>query len=293
MTSLSRSNSLESNDDGSNNNNNNNNITNLEDLLNNNTINDDDLPVDDIYEGKVDLEGSITRKLSLDYDEDEDGYFASKVNEAQPGKLPQTGTEKQDEDNANIIKRRKSLHNTNLVLACTRGQLDKVRTMLKHEDADVNFVEEINMFSPLHACVINGHFNVLQILLKEKGANTEIYDRVGWTPIMYAARHNESKCVALLLEHPANVNAITTTGKTALILAAERGHFESCKLLCEYSKTDLYHKDNTFNLNAIEWAKKRNRKNVLNYLLMVFDGTSEQDNAKRGNDAKEFYRGGV
>ena len=71
MTSLSRSNSLESNDDGSNNNNNNN-ITNLEDLLNNNTINDDDLPVDDIYEGKVDLEGSITRKLSLDYDEDED-----------------------------------------------------------------------------------------------------------------------------------------------------------------------------------------------------------------------------
>ena len=52
MTSLSRSNSLESNDDGSNNNNNNN-ITNLEDLLNNNTINDDDLPVDDIYEGKL------------------------------------------------------------------------------------------------------------------------------------------------------------------------------------------------------------------------------------------------
>ena len=71
MTSLSRSNSLESNDDGSNNNN----ITNLEDLLNNNTINDDDLPVDDIYEGKIDLEGSITRKLSLDYDEDEDGYI--------------------------------------------------------------------------------------------------------------------------------------------------------------------------------------------------------------------------
>ena len=104
-----------------------------------------------------------------DYDEDEDGYFASKVNEAQPGKLPQTSTEKQNEDDANIIKRRKSLHNTNLVLACTRGQLDKVRTMLKHEDADVNFVEEINMFSPLHACVINGHFNVLQTLLKEKG----------------------------------------------------------------------------------------------------------------------------
>ena len=77
MTSLSSSNSLESNDDGSNNNNNN--ITNLEDLLNNNTINDDDLPVDEIYEGKVDLEGSITRKLSLDYDYDEDGYFASKT----------------------------------------------------------------------------------------------------------------------------------------------------------------------------------------------------------------------
>ena len=48
-----------------------------------------------------------------------------------------------------------------------------------------------------------------------KNVDTEIYDRVGWTPIMYAARHDEADCVALLLEHPANANATTTTRKTA------------------------------------------------------------------------------
>ena len=169
-------------------------ITNLEDLINNNYACDDDN--DDIefgndYEGKIDLEGSITRKLSVDYEEDEDGYFATKIDESEPGKLPQTREEKQDADDENAILRRKSLHNTNLVLACTRGQLERVRTYVNHEDAFINFVEDINMFSPLHACVINGHYKVLKLLLKQKNVDTEIYDRVGWTPIMYAARHNE------------------------------------------------------------------------------------------------------
>jgi ankyrin repeat protein len=167
-------------------------ITNLEDLINNNDACDnDDIELDTDYEGEINLESSITRKLSVDYEEDDDGYFARKIDESEPGKLPQTREEKQDADDENAIIRRKSLHNTNLVLACTRGQIEKVRMYLNHEDASINFVEEINMFSPLHACVINGHYKVLKLLLKQENVDTEIYDRVGWTPIMYAARHNE------------------------------------------------------------------------------------------------------
>ena len=97
-----------------------------------------------------------------------------------------------------------------------------------------------------------------------------------------------------MLQHPANTNAITTDGKTALILAAERGHFESVKLLCEYRSTDLYHTDSTLNLNAMGWAKKNNRSTVLNYLKMVFAGTSTTENAElRGDASKEFNRGGI
>ena len=111
---------------------------------------------------------------------------------------------------------------------------------------------------------------------------------------MYILINYQADCVALLLQHPANANAITTDGKTALILAAERGHFESVKLLCEYHSTDLYHKDSTLNLNAMDWAKKNNRMTVLNYLKMVFAGTSKTENATlRGDANKEFNRGGI
>ena len=128
------------------------------------------------------------------------------------------------------------------------------------------------------------YYKVLRALLKLKNVDTEIYDRVGWTPIMYAARHDEADCVALLLEHPANANATTTTGKTALILSSERGHYSCVKLLCEYSGTNLYHKDKTFNMNALEWAQKKGRRAVVNYLKMVFAGESEkQGDDNRGN----------
>ena len=237
------------------------------------------------YDSKdIDLEGSIRQRLSVDYDEDDDGYFAAKVNEAPPGKVPLPKAAGEKENEKKMLERRKGLHNTNFVLACTRGQIDKVRALLQHEDTDINFREDINLFSPLHACVINGHYKVLRALLKLKNVDTEIYDRVGWTPIMYAARHDEADCVALLLEHPANANATTTTGKTALILSSERGHYSCVKLLCEYSGTNLYHKDKTFNMNALEWAQKKGRRAVVNYLKMVFAGESEkQGDDNRGN----------
>lgn len=237
---------------------------------------------------KIDLEGSIRQRLSVDYDEDDDGYFAIKVNEAPPGKVPLPKAVEEKEKDAKLLERRRGLHNTNFVLACTRGQIGKVRTFLQHEDTDINFREDINLFSPLHACVINGHYKVLKSLLKVENVDTEIYDRVGWTPIMYAARHNEADCVALLLEHPANANAITTTGKTALILSSERGHYRCTKLLCEYPGTDLYHKDKTFNMNALDWAQKKGRLAVVNYLKMVFAGESEkQKDDNQGNTSKK------
>ena len=67
---------------------------------------DDFLEAD--YSSKdIDLEGSIRQRLSVDYDEDEDGYFATKVNEAPPGKvpLPKAIEEKENEKNIRAKER--------------------------------------------------------------------------------------------------------------------------------------------------------------------------------------------
>lgn len=73
---------------------------------------------------------------------------------------------------------------------------------------------------------------IVQLLL-ERGANPNIPDKEGGTPLMSAAWMGHAKIVIVLLDGGAEINARNNDGETALIRAAEKGEAKTVKVLLE------------------------------------------------------------
>lgn len=68
-------------------------------------------------------------------------------------------------------------------------------------------------------------------LLLAGGADPNVQDDRGWTPLIHAAGHGRTDVVEALLAHGARVNATTKTGSTALMLAAGGWHLDTTRAL--------------------------------------------------------------
>ncbi|CAK0800614.1 unnamed protein product [Prorocentrum cordatum] len=79
----------------------------------------------------------------------------------------------------------------------------------------------------------NGHWGVCQLLLEE-GAGVNQVDCESQSALMWAAAEGHRQAVKGLLEtRDAKVDLVSRTGKTALLLAAQFGREEICKLLMQ------------------------------------------------------------
>ena len=88
----------------------------------------------------------------------------------------------------------------------------------------------------------NGHFQVVELLLKEHAdINTQKED--GWTALMLASRYGHFQVVELLLKKHADINIQNKNGVTALMLASEDGHIHVIELLLkEYAEINTQEK---------------------------------------------------
>lgn len=82
----------------------------------------------------------------------------------------------------------------------------------------------------LHFCCNFGWQSVTEALL-EKGANPDIKNILGGSPLHDAAWSNQLHCIRLLLSLNANINAARDTGHTALDLAYQMNNREAYNLL--------------------------------------------------------------
>jgi len=78
-----------------------------------------------------------------------------------------------------------------------------------------------------------GHLEVVKLLL-EHGADPNVKNRDGKTPLHNAASEGHLEVVKLLLERGADPNVKDDDGNTPLHNAAWRGHLEVVKLLLEH-----------------------------------------------------------
>lgn len=89
----------------------------------------------------------------------------------------------------------------------------------------VNVQDAKRQASALHNAASQGHLELVKKLI-EKGANPNLKDWNGYTPLINAAFASQQKIVEYLLEHGAKPDIVPASGPTALIAAIQSGNAE-------------------------------------------------------------------
>ena len=101
---------------------------------------------------------------------------------------------------------------------------------LLEQGADVD--EADNFGAPLHWAAMNGHTDVVSILVR-RGANLEVQSNLLGAPLHAATSRNHLDVISVLLDHGAMVDVLDKDKRTPLHIAAKNGNLQSVKLLID------------------------------------------------------------
>ncbi|XP_073815240.1 uncharacterized protein isoform X4 [Musca autumnalis] len=127
--------------------------------------------------------------------------------------------------------------------------------------------QDMNGYTPLHHACLNGHEEIVRLLLAYDAA-TDIPDIRGSTPLYLASWANKADIVKMLLMHPlrpANPNAQNSQNETPLHCAAEHGHSAVVAILLAYG-ADPTIRNNSFQ-TALDLASQFGRLQVVQLLI--------------------------
>eukprot|EP01041_Mallomonas_annulata_P000081 gene81-100_t len=130
----------------------------------------------------------------------------------------------------NILEECNSQGWTTLCGAAVGGQKE-VAVLLIEAGANIN-IQDKEGRTPLHLSCLKGHTKVSRYLL-EKGANHSIVDEVGCTPLHYAAKHGRVRITHLLAEFGAQIHTRDHWGLNALQWACINGHNDVIEALAD------------------------------------------------------------
>ncbi len=112
------------------------------------------------------------------------------------------------------------------------GDVERVRALLD-DGADPNTIRPGDASSLLILSAKGGHIGVVRTLIA-RGADVNLPNRNGWTPLMAAVSHGHGSVVKLLLENGADPNRTHAYGWTALKLTIQKGDKAMAELLRKY-----------------------------------------------------------
>ncbi|KAK7097182.1 serine/threonine-protein phosphatase 6 regulatory ankyrin repeat subunit C-like isoform X2 [Littorina saxatilis] len=127
-------------------------------------------------------------------------------------------------------------HCTPLWQAASEGHYDVVHLLLQQPDVDVDcpcgdtFLKRSFQSSPLGEAVLQQHVNISQELLR-KGADANLSDIKGHTPLHHASSAGNQELVRLLVQHGCSLDCVDKRGYTPLHTAVSHGHLSAVKTL--------------------------------------------------------------
>jgi len=128
----------------------------------------------------------------------------------------------------NIDQRELPSGRTALFMAAAGGHVKSLMKLL-HLGADPN-IADFEGDTPLGSAVVADNLECTRLLLAA-GAHIDQANGVGLTPLMKAADLGRTRILELLLRSGANAELRANNGKTALVFAQESDHAEAAKIL--------------------------------------------------------------
>ncbi len=119
---------------------------------------------------------------------------------------------------------------TALHFACFFGQPEAARLLIDSGAAVDAVAANPMQVMPLHSAASARNLEAARLLL-DHGAPVNARQHGGWVPIHAAAQNGDRPMVELLLKHHADPKRANDEGKTAAMIAREKGHEELASLL--------------------------------------------------------------
>lgn len=149
--------------------------------------------------------------------------------------------------------------NPSLMLAIRNQSWKVVDTLLANRRTDVN-IENANRETPMMYLALMGQTQRLKDLQARGGQ----INRVGWSPLHYAASKGQVDTVRYLLSQKAIVNAPAPDGTSPLMMAALSGSRPVVDMLLQAGADPLM--QNAQGLSAASWARSANHDQLADYL---------------------------
>ena len=178
--------------------------------------------------------------------------------------------------------------------AAQQGNIKKLPRMVSNIFIDVNCLKGPDRSTPLceatkNACDLPNHARkkacraslkkVIQLLL-DRGANPNLGDRDGWTPLLSTnTRNGNEDIVQLLLEGGADPDLPSHFGTTVLHLAAENGNRDVVQLLIDRG-AELNSNSTTYGFTPLHYAALTGHGDIVRLLLKA--GAEPNPVNKRG-----------
>ncbi|XP_075472427.1 cyclin-dependent kinase 4 inhibitor C [Ascaphus truei] len=158
-----------------------------------------------------------------------------------------------------------------MATAAAQGDLGQLEVLLQRAP-DVNAT---NRFGRTALQVMRLGNPAIAKLLLSRGADPNLRDRTGFTPLHDAARTGFQDTLQALLEFHADVNIEDNEGNLPLHLAAREGHLHVVKFLSLHTDSDVGHPNRNGD-TPCDMARLYSKEDVLQWLLSDQAGTQLQ-----------------
>jgi ankyrin repeat protein len=132
--------------------------------------------------------------------------------------------------------------NYNLCKSAMMGNAEQF-TLYLSQGADINYQDPRAKYSVLHCATGNGYHNIVSIMLQYYHLHIDPINSTGRSPLHFASRVGNEKCLRLLIEAGSNVNIQDQEGQTCLHLCARLNHIPAITYLLSIG-ANKYIRDN-------------------------------------------------
>ena len=161
-----------------------------------------------------------------------------------------------------------------LAMFCAAGNITEVERVLR-SGVDVNSHHAIKIPTYIIVASCNDRGNIVELLLKY-GANPNVTDKDGNTPLIWMIRYADKKSVQTLIDYGANIDIADNNKRTALHWAASSDISDIIKILLN-KKCNIDAQDIDKNTPLI-LAVKNGNSEIVEILLSKNADTSKSDN---------------